>query len=107
MASPPFGTYSVSFWFFRLSTLLKWLSFFLFFCFGNNFKREEYINQSNGLICLRTSKGTTSPDCKPSALRSCMLAFQHSGFRKYLQFAGLKPIKAFLRLYCKVLLRFP
>ncbi|WP_353158827.1 hypothetical protein [Myroides odoratus] len=32
-ALPPFGTYSVSFWFFRLSALLKWLSFFSVFFF--------------------------------------------------------------------------
>jgi len=37
MASPPFGTYSVSFWFFRLSTLLKWLSFFSVFLFWKQF----------------------------------------------------------------------
>jgi hypothetical protein len=53
-ALPPFGTYSVSFWFFRLSALLKWLSFFLFFVLENNFKREKrtthtYRYQNNGL----------------------------------------------------------
>ncbi|MEG1301894.1 MAG: hypothetical protein RSC93_14475, partial [Erysipelotrichaceae bacterium] len=33
VALPPFGTYSVSFWFFRLSALFEWLSFFSVFLF--------------------------------------------------------------------------
>ena len=43
---PPCGTYSVSFWSFRLSALLEWLSFSVF-VLENNFKRE-----------LRTTPGT-------------------------------------------------
>lgn len=42
-ALPPFGTYSVSFWVFRLSALIEWLSFFSVFSFGNNFKREKRV----------------------------------------------------------------
>jgi hypothetical protein len=37
VALPPFGTYSVSFWFFRLSALIEWLSFFSVFFFWKQF----------------------------------------------------------------------
>jgi len=43
MAPPPFGTYSVSFWSLPLSTLLKWLSFFLFFFESNLIGRSTSI----------------------------------------------------------------
>ena len=39
----PSGLIPISFWFFRLSALIEWLSFFLFFCFENNFKREKRV----------------------------------------------------------------
>ena len=55
-ALPPFGTYSVSFWFFRLSALLKWLSFFSVFFFwkvilrGSNASHlTKHHNQNSGL----------------------------------------------------------
>ena len=41
VALPPFGTYSVSFWFFRLSALFEWLSFFSVFFFWKIILREE------------------------------------------------------------------
>ncbi|WP_208293403.1 hypothetical protein, partial [Myroides indicus] len=37
VALPPFGIYSVSFWFFRLSALIEWLSFFSVFFFWKKF----------------------------------------------------------------------
>ena len=46
-ALPPFGTYSVSFWFFTLSALIEWLSFFSVFLFWKIFFEREfqYYNQ--------------------------------------------------------------
>jgi hypothetical protein len=56
-AQPPFGTYSVSFWFFPCPPCLNGFLFFLFFCFEKYFLRESnappttYSYQNNGL-CL-------------------------------------------------------
>ncbi len=58
IALPPFGTYSVSFWFFRLSALIERLSFFSVFFFwkqfyeGGTHHQPPHSPQNNGFVLL-------------------------------------------------------
>jgi hypothetical protein len=47
VALPPFGTYSVSFWFFRLSALIERLSFFSVFFFWKIILRRNALPTNN------------------------------------------------------------
>lgn len=99
----PSGLIPFPFGFSACPPCLNGFLFFLFFCFGNNFKREKFITVNTQSDC----ELPRLPSCRTGSFQPCCLECLSSNIldcRKGYVLLIFKGIKVLLSFYCKILL---